>query len=246
MASSRRMRLRVFAGPNGSGKSTITQIIKKKFDLGVYVNADEIKKLLQDERQIDFEQFHIVINRDCFVSLFRESPLSKRADVEKTLEAIDIHDNILYQKEGTEVEDYFVSFIASYIRNSLLETSQKFTFETVMSHPSKLEEMRLAKDHGYKVYLYFVTLASPQLNKLRVQTRVSQGGHDVDGTKIEERYYRTMDLLFDAVKLADNAYLFDNSFGEHKLIAQKENGKMSVLVEYVPEWFQTYLIDKLD
>lgn len=36
-------RLRVFAGPNGSGKSTLTAIIKEKFKMGVYVNADELK-----------------------------------------------------------------------------------------------------------------------------------------------------------------------------------------------------------
>lgn len=33
----------VFAGPNGSGKSTITSMIDP---IGVYINADEIKKLL--------------------------------------------------------------------------------------------------------------------------------------------------------------------------------------------------------
>ncbi len=33
----------VFAGPNGSGKSTITELLRPPMD---YVNADEIKKIL--------------------------------------------------------------------------------------------------------------------------------------------------------------------------------------------------------
>ena len=41
-------RLRIFAGPNGSGKSTIINIIRnKKIDLGIYLNADEIKVQLE-------------------------------------------------------------------------------------------------------------------------------------------------------------------------------------------------------
>ena len=110
---------------------------------------------------------------------------------------------------------------------------------------SKLEFMRLAQGKGFKVYLYFVSLANPELNKHRVRTRIEQGGHPVEEEKIGERYYRTMQNLYEALKIADSAYLFDNSSGEHKLIAQKEDAELTVLVDYIPEWFQSYILDKL-
>ena len=37
-------RLRIFVGQNGSGKSTIIKIVRELgVDLGVYINADDIK-----------------------------------------------------------------------------------------------------------------------------------------------------------------------------------------------------------
>jgi predicted kinase len=42
-------RLRVFAGPNGSGKSTIRDLLREEW-IGVYVNADEIEKVLRRDR----------------------------------------------------------------------------------------------------------------------------------------------------------------------------------------------------
>jgi predicted ABC-type ATPase len=49
-------RLRVFAGPNGSGKSTIRELLREEW-IGVYVNADEIEKVLARKRGIDLSEF---------------------------------------------------------------------------------------------------------------------------------------------------------------------------------------------
>ena len=104
-----------------------------------------------------------------------------------------------------------VLIISEYIRLRLLEQSDRFTFETVLSDESKLEFMRMAKDAGFKVYLYYVALASPEMNVARVHSRVLQGGHDVPKRKIVQRYERTMSNLFEAMRIADNVYLFDNT-----------------------------------
>ena len=52
-------RLRVFAGPNGSGKSTITRVVLDHVHLGVYVNADDLKVLLEKQRFLDFAKYSI-------------------------------------------------------------------------------------------------------------------------------------------------------------------------------------------
>lgn len=239
-------RLRIFAGPNGSGKSTITKIVLDYAHLGTYVNADDIKVILSEKRFIDFTSYGIHLNEGKFKEAFLQSTLSSKMDnASKTLSNLYFDGDKLILKDGYEIEDYCVSCITAFIWNELLDNSKKFTIETVMSHSSKLQFMRLAKEKGFKVYLYFVSLADPELNKYRVKTRVAQGGHPVDEEKIIQRYYRTMNNLYDALKIADSAFLFDNSAGEPNMFAIKENDEVTVLSDYIPKWFETYFINKV-
>jgi len=54
-------RMRVFAGPNGSGKSTSLNgiLTEKGISLGVYVNADEIEKELNQIGSLNISKFKI-------------------------------------------------------------------------------------------------------------------------------------------------------------------------------------------
>lgn len=170
-------RVRIFAGPNGSGKSSIKSIVEDKVNLGTYVNADEIKVLLSRQRELDFSMYGLSLLKYHFINVLRCSTWSERmADVEETIALLRFEGNSIKLADTYEIEDYFVSFIASYIWDELLEVSGKFTVETVMSHPSKLDFIKRAKEKGFKVYLYFVSLADPALNKHRVKTRVQEGG----------------------------------------------------------------------
>ena len=238
-------RLRVFAGPNGSGKSTITDIVKSYCDLGVYVNADEIKKKLDLDKKIDFAEYKISIDEKAFLKAFSLSSIVKKSSNKDLIEAFYISENSLIIKEGKCVDGYFVSFIADYLRNELLLNGEKFSCETVMSHSSKIDFMKKAKDAGYKVYLYFVALRNPELNVLRVQNRVAEGGHDVPKEKIIKRYYESLEQLYVAMKVVDSAFIFDNSVGQHKMIAQLIDKKLTIMVDYYPKWFEDYYLNKI-
>lgn len=241
-----RKRVRIFAGPNGSGKSTIKGIVEDKVNLGTYVNADEIKVALSRDRHLDFSQYNVSLQGDRFVDALRVSTWASRMkDVEHTISQLRFENDIIKIVDSYELEDYFVSFIASYLWDRLLEVSDKFTVETVMSHPSKLDFISLAKERGFKVYLYFVSLVDPALNIHRVKTRVLEGGHDVDPDRIEQRYYRTMANLLPALRLVDEAYLFDNSSSEAKMFAVKKDRVLEIQGEFIPKWFFTYVTDKL-
>ena len=154
------------------------------------------------------------------------------------------NNNCLNISDAIETEK-FSSFMADYIRNQLLkENCEKFSFETVMSHPSKLDFIKKAKANGYKVYLYFVSLADPIMNVERVSARVELGGHNVPEDKIVNRYERTMGLLLDAIKLVDRAYFFDNSSDRMQFFAKYQNKEVTYEEECIPVWFKVYVENK--
>lgn len=232
-------RLRIFAGPNGSGKSTLKEVISPQFKIGTYVNADEIMVTMRNTSRLDFSDYNLVVTDKDFKAEYDRWPIPTNRDLWF------FENNGITVKDNAQVEDYFVSFLADFVRNSLLGVADRFSFETVMSHPSKLDFIKRAKESGYKVYLYFVALPDPELNLLRVKSRVMAGGHDVDPQKVVDRYKRTMDLLAEAVRMVDNAYFFDNSSSEPLLFAQKENGELKTEGTIIPRWYQIYVLDKM-
>jgi predicted ABC-type ATPase len=240
-------RLRIFAGPNGSGKSTMINIVRDYgVDMGVYVNADEIKKEFQHHQCLDFDSFGITLHDKALTEAFKSSSFFTNLNYKDIADTVYVEHNKLYTIDSFYY-DIISTFIADYIRNKLLINGSKFTFETVMSHPSKIEFINKAVAYGYKTYLYFVSLENPELNKERVKARVQLNGHDVPPEKIESRYYRTMELLFDAIKAVDKAYFFDNSGAKSLFFAKYEHSEIRFENgQPVPQWFYTYVINKIN
>lgn len=102
--------------------------------------------------------------------------------------------------------------LAEEARGEFLAQGVSFAFETVMSHPSKVEVLREARKRGYTVVIFFVALEDPRLNVERVRQRVALGGHSVPEDRIVARYERTLALLPEALNECDRAVLFDNSY----------------------------------
>jgi predicted ABC-type ATPase len=149
-------------------------------------------------------------------------------------------------------DERLAQILADYLRKCLLDEKKKFSFETVFSHASKLEIMREATAMGYKVYLYFVSTEDVKINKLRVLSRTAQGGHNVPVDKIESRYYRSLDLLFDAAQIAYQAFFFDNSvdgaegrmFAHFKVVGGEKHWD-STDKKDIPNWFKKYYAAKV-
>ena len=129
---------------------------------------------------------------------------------------------------------YFSAILCDFLRTRWLAERQTFTFETVMSHRGKLDFFLRARAQGYRTYLYYICTDSPLINEDRVRNRVVTGGHDVDSTKLIERYRRSLALLPDVVRSASRAYLFDNSAAAgHRLVAE---GRLINATESQPAW----------
>lgn len=98
----------------------------------------------------------------------------------------------------------------------------------------------------YRNYLYFVATESPDINVLRVANRVAKGGHPVPEDKIRERYFRSLDLLADAIPHTYRCFIFDNTGGEYRLFAEIEQASLiHIMDEDLPIWFDRYVINKL-
>lgn len=236
-------RLRVFAGPNGSGKSTIKDIINTEL-LGAYINPDEIEKELKEFGFLDFEQYEIKTTKEEVISFFKNSTLLKNANMLDGIMWLKFNDDKLIFSD-VEINSYYASVCADFIRRKLLEQKKSFTFETVMSSYDKVELLKLSKKLGYRNYLYYVATSDSLINVSRVKNRVKFKGHNVPEDKIASRYYKTLDNLKDAVKLSDRAYIFDNSTHERTWICEVTSGcDVELKVENIPHWVDKYLLNK--
>lgn len=119
-----------------------------------------------------------------------------------------------------------------------IEARIPFAYETVASHPSKLDLMRRAADAGFEITLVYLHLADPGLNVARVAQRVAGGGHDVAADKIRSRLPRTLAHMSEAARLVDRTWLLDNSDARapFALVAEGRPGAFTAHVTPLPTW----------
>jgi len=240
----------MIAGPNGSGKTTLIEDLREKYNFGYYLNADDIEKELKDNSFVDISRFEINVSDKDFQKFLNSTTLTKKIRNKSTLNLLKLTPDrkIVIENKADAVNSYIAALITQYLRSKFIASKKKFSFETVMSHESKLELLKHAKNNGFRIYLYYVATESPKINEYRVEMRVKKGGHPVEKKKIRSRYYRSLSLLLDAIKLSDRAYLFDNSYKtKYKLIAEITKGKYLRLEDesFVPSWYVKYVENKL-
>lgn len=80
-----------------------------------------------------------------------------------------------------------------------------------------------------------------------MQNRVANGGHPVPEALILKRYGKSLDLLLNAIRSSDRAFLFDNSTdGRDGLCFAEFDGEvLKIRASPQPRWFGTYVLDKL-
>lgn len=150
--------------------------------------------------------------------------------------------------ESPETASYEAARTAARICSELLNKGMSFCFETVFSHPSKIDFAGAAKALGYDVIIVFIHLGDSSLNVARVAQRVADGGHDVPEEKITSRLPRTLEHIRQAVPLCDELHLVDNSSAEQpfKRIAEMRDGAVVQSVEPLPVWAAGILEDYLE
>lgn len=238
------LRVRMFAGPNGSGKSTLIRNLKDKILFGVYVNADKIEEEIRRNHFIDLNKFTLTLTNNHWLIYIQGKPTILSKIPESQILNIRIEQNILVGFPETN-RSYIAATIADFLREMLFLHRKSFTFETVMSHPSKIEFISRLRANGYRAYLYFIATESYHINLGRITARVIKGGHPVDPEKVKKRYAESLNLLYHAIKATDRAYIFDNSGEETKFLAEITSGKDVIMkVGTPPNWFDEFVIQK--
>lgn len=116
---------------------------------------------------------------------------------------------------AAEEHSYEAALLAEQQRNTLLVSGASFCFETVFSHPSKIDFTARAKTLGYTVIMVLIHLEQPELNAARVAQRVQEGGHNVPTEKLLKRIPRMLNQVKTAIPLCDEVRVLDNSSAEN-------------------------------
>lgn len=110
---------------------------------------------------------------------------------------------------------------AREMRERCIAERRDFTFETVLSTPMNLELLKKARAQGYFIKCYYVLTVSSGINVLRVENRVTNGGHDVPADKITERYDRALALLPEVIEVCDICNIYDNTDTPFRIFSKK-------------------------
>ncbi len=70
----------------------------------------------------------------------------------------------------------------------LIQDRKDFMIESNLSKSSDYDWIALMRKNGYETVLFFLGTKDVELNKIRVQARVREGGHDIAESIIEHRY----------------------------------------------------------
>jgi len=234
----------MFAGPNGSGKTTVKNGLPPEL-FSIYINPDELEKAIRETGVLALEPYKISFTTDELREWFSSSDFLKAHQLAEAASVIECDQGVV-DFRGLPMNSYYASVLSDAIRRKLLATSISFTFETVMSSRDKVDLLRDAQALGFRTYMYFVATEDPAINLQRVQIRVNEGGHDVPVEKIVARYFRSLELVRDAILHTNRAFFFDTSLKIARYVAEITDGtQLDLKMKDVPSWFKSYVWDRL-
>ncbi|MDI3486059.1 MAG: hypothetical protein PWQ51_2109 [Methanolobus sp.] len=237
-------RIRIFAGPNGSGKTTlVNQWIKDEKPQLINPNRHINPDALNSVKVLNFDDFGLNVDEADFKDFVLNYHFYDKLEVDEN--------NIIIENNCFNIiknSSYMGAMLSDYLRECFLKSNERlFSFETVLSHPSKIDYIKKATQCGWMVYLYFVSTSGPQSNCERIESRVLDGGHDVPPEKTHKRYWESHENLLNALEFCKRAYIFDNSGDDMWLFAEKcKDGTIKLTTDGpVPKWFDDCVLSKL-
>jgi predicted ABC-type ATPase len=129
----------------------------------------------------------------------------------------------------------------------LIKANKDFMIESNLAKASDYEWIENMRKHRYETILYFLCTDDVQINKNRVQQRVTEGGHDISSNIIEHRY--RMGLTYIKSKILDftEARIIDVSGDIAIEMAFLKEGKILSTYPNLPAWAKEclYIAERL-
>lgn len=235
-------RLRVIAGPNGSGKSTLAKQLSSKYAVNLYhfLNSDILNAEI---RKTHKTACPFSIDPQALVDFVNHSTYPEEYKYPFQNQKIQIHNDDYVYCNADSINSYTSAILADFFKEQFLLRKISFSFETVFSHPAKIEMIRMAQLQGYRTYLYFVATESPEININRIEIRAAQGGHAVPEDKTRSRYIRCLNQVKPVIPYLDRAFFFDNTFASTRFIAEySKESNLTFYVNPLPHWFKKYAL----
>lgn len=106
-----------------------------------------------------------------------------------------------------------------------IKMGKSFNQETTLAGQSIKRQIKQIKKQGYKIDLYYVGVASPEIAIERVKHRVMQGGHGIPEEDIRRRYEVSLQNLKEVFPLCDVIKIYDNT-KQFQMVLSKEDNKI--------------------
>lgn len=126
--------------------------------------------------------------------------------------------------------------LALHRRALLLSLGKSFALETTLSGINEVKFIAEAKEHGFRIVLFFVYIASPRLALQRIAERVRRGEHDVPAVDVLRRFKRSLEHLPGAIDLANDSFIYDNSKKQRVLLLKRKNKQVTFKNAYLGEY----------
>jgi len=110
-----------------------------------------------------------------------------------------------------------------------------FSQETTLSGRKTEKTIRVARDRGYYIRLYYIGLDGLDEHTARIANRVEKGKHGIDEEIVHRRYRERFASLERILPLCDRAVFYDN-YNNFVKVAEYSNGKLEFFNGHRPAW----------
>jgi predicted ABC-type ATPase len=119
---------------------------------------------------------------------------------------------------------------------ALIGRLESFVVESTLAGHGVFSLLANARRAGYRIQLIYLALRDVELHIERVRLRVSLGGHDVPDAAIRRRYAQSLANLPEALRQADEATVYDNSYARLTPLMKLNLGQVRWRAESLPDW----------
>jgi predicted ABC-type ATPase len=123
-------------------------------------------------------------------------------------------DEILLEQGGewSSPKDQFAAMKEAVKRiDAYFQRGISFNQETTLAGKKSLNDLRKARERGYRVIMFYVGVDDPIIAVQRIQGRIDAGGHGIAPEDVRRRYRVSLNALLKAIDLCNEVYLFDNT-----------------------------------